>query len=80
MGGWVRLKSPVDIRYKVLISPLSLEKNGAPCDPWGNVMVPVEKKAVATSDRQEHLPFSKEEHHHERKEIDEERTEKNQES
>lgn len=38
MGGWLRLTSPNDEKYKVLISPKQLEEHGAPVDPWGDKM------------------------------------------
>ncbi len=38
---WVRLCSPQDPDYKVVISPKMLEAAGAPLDPWGNEMEPV---------------------------------------
>lgn len=41
-GGWVRLYSPQEEKYKTLISPKMLEEFGVPLDPWGNEMVPVE--------------------------------------
>lgn len=44
-GGWIRLKSPENEKYKVLVSPKMLEEHGAPTDPWGNEMVPVETAA-----------------------------------
>lgn len=37
-SGWVRLVSPEDDTYKVVISPKVLEAHGAPQDPWGNEM------------------------------------------
>lgn len=37
-GGWVRLVSPENEDYKVVISPRQLEEHGAPQDPWGNEM------------------------------------------
>lgn len=40
-GGWVRMFSPENPAYKVLVSPKMLEEFGAPVDPWGNEMEPV---------------------------------------
>ncbi len=37
---WVRLKSPMNEEYKVVISPSSIDAFGFPIDPWGNVMIP----------------------------------------
>lgn len=39
-SGWVRLMSPEDETYTLVISPKVLEEAGAPTDPWGNEMVP----------------------------------------
>lgn len=39
--GWVRLASPQDPDYKVVISPKMLDAAGPPLDPWGNEMEPV---------------------------------------
>jgi len=41
MGGWVRLKSVTDERYKVLVSPKMIDECGMPRDPWGEEMEPV---------------------------------------
>jgi len=41
-GGWVRLVSPENEKYKVLISPKQLDECGPPLDPWGNVMEEIE--------------------------------------
>ena len=41
-NNWVRVMSVNDERYKVVISPVMLEENGAPTDPWGDQMVLVE--------------------------------------
>lgn len=41
-GGWVRMRSTENEKYKVLVSPKMLEEFGPPNDPWGNEMVPVE--------------------------------------
>lgn len=38
MGGWIRLQSTNDEKYRVLISPKQMEENGAPLDPWGDQM------------------------------------------
>lgn len=43
MGGWVRLASPNNPDYKVLVSPKKMEEFGAPRDPWGDEMLPVEE-------------------------------------
>lgn len=37
-SGWVRVYSPQDRTYSVVISPKSLDAHGAPIDPWGNEM------------------------------------------
>jgi hypothetical protein len=42
MGGWVRFMSTNEEDYRVLVSPKMLEEHGAPRDPWGDEMVPVE--------------------------------------
>lgn len=41
-SGWIRLVSPNDETYKVVISPKVLEEHGAPTDPWGDLMEQVE--------------------------------------
>lgn len=41
-SGWVRLQSPENSIFKVVISPKFVEEFGVPKDPWGNDMVPVE--------------------------------------
>lgn len=43
MGGWVRFKSTTEEDYRVLVSPKMLEEHGAPRDPWGEEMEPVEQ-------------------------------------
>lgn len=40
-SGWVRMRSPQEESYTIVISPKSLEEHGAPTDPWGNEMEPV---------------------------------------
>ncbi|HNQ98372.1 MAG TPA: hypothetical protein PKN52_00150 [Trueperaceae bacterium] len=40
-SGWIRLKSPENERYTVVISPKALDEHGFPMDPWGNEMEPV---------------------------------------
>jgi hypothetical protein len=45
MGGWVRLQSPTEETYKVLVSPKMLDEHGVPLDPWGDRMEPVEGSA-----------------------------------
>jgi hypothetical protein len=42
---WVRLMSPEDEEYTMVISEINLEEKGWPQDPWGNEMVRKEKKA-----------------------------------
>lgn len=42
-SGWVRLMSPNDEGYRIVISPKMLEEHGAPMDPWGDTMVPAEE-------------------------------------
>lgn len=37
--GWVRLQSPSEPKYTVVVSPKSLEEYGYPADPWGTTMV-----------------------------------------
>lgn len=41
-NGWIRLRSTEDENYKVVISPKMVEEHGAPVDPWGNEMVPMD--------------------------------------
>ena len=38
-GGWVRLQSPQEPKYTVVVSPKNIEAFGLPQDPWGNEMV-----------------------------------------
>jgi hypothetical protein len=38
-SGWIRLESPEVPDYKVVVSPIMLEKYGRPKDPWGNEML-----------------------------------------
>lgn len=42
MGGWVRYCSVNEQTYKVLVSPKMVEEHGAPRDPFGDEMEPVE--------------------------------------
>ncbi len=37
-SGWIRLVSPREEGYKVVISPKMIEEHGVPRDPWGNDM------------------------------------------
>lgn len=37
-GGWIRLQSPQEESYRVVVSPKMLEEHGYPQDPWGNEM------------------------------------------
>ena len=41
-SGWIRLQSPKEETYRVVISPKMIEEHGLPLDPWGNEMEPVE--------------------------------------
>lgn len=38
---WIRLRSIEDDTFKVVISPKIMEEHGAPRDPWGHEMVPI---------------------------------------
>jgi hypothetical protein len=42
-SGWIRLVSPQEEGYKLVISPKMIEEFGLPYDPWGNEMEPVQK-------------------------------------
>ena len=44
-GGWIRLMSPDNEEYKVVVSPKAVEEYGLPHDPWGNEMVPANAAA-----------------------------------
>lgn len=41
-GGWIRYASTTEDGFKVLVSPKMVEEFGAPKDPWGEQMEPVE--------------------------------------
>ena len=42
MGGWLRYRSINEDKYRVVVSPKMVEEHGAPRDPWGDEMQPVE--------------------------------------
>lgn len=42
-SGWVRLKSTTDEDYRVVVSPKIMAEKGAPLDPWGLEMIPVDQ-------------------------------------
>lgn len=44
-SNWVRLMSPDNEEYTLVISQISIDEMGMPQDPWGNEMIPKGKKS-----------------------------------